>query len=168
MTLPSDTDPIMDAIGHAVTDGRAGNTSTARSALLDLWKTIGATGEPFHRCTLAHYIADLYEDPARALAWDVRAIDAADALVERREENNDTDPDIAGFYPSLHLNLAENYRLLGSFDAAHEHIDAAREHCVALSEDSYGHLVRDAIEDVAETIARRETTRRASAPGPVG
>ncbi|MEU5103319.1 hypothetical protein AB0H07_13640 [Streptomyces sp. NPDC021354] len=158
-------DPTMDAIGQAVTEGRAGATASARRKLLDLWSATGVTGDPLHRCTIAHHLADLHQDPAQALIWDIRALDAADAVTEQRVQEHHAGLHIAGFYPSLHLNLADNYRRLGSFEAAIEHIDAAKEHAPNLPQDSYGDLLREAIDQVAEAIDRRDTAARASAPG---
>ncbi|MEV0948602.1 hypothetical protein [Rhodococcus sp. NPDC049939] len=165
-TTPTSPDPTMEAIVHAITQGRAGDDVTARQELLGIWTTIGVDGDPLHRCTLAHYLADLYEDPAQSLAWDIRALDAADAVTEQRVQEHHASLHIAGFYPSLHLNLADNYRRLGSFEAAAEHVNAARVHAPNLPLDSYGDLLRAAIEEVAEAIAHRDTTKRASAPGP--
>ncbi|GAA4891997.1 hypothetical protein ACFPM3_17540 [Streptomyces coeruleoprunus] len=164
-TASAAPDPTMEAIGRAVAEGRAGDIASARRKLLSLWSTVGVTGDPLHRCSLAHYLADLYEDPAQALAWDVRALDAADAVTEQRVQEHHAGLRIAGFYPSLHLNLADNYRRLGSFDAAAEHIDAAQAHAPNLPRDPYGDLLRGAIQEVAEAIAGRDRTRRASAPG---
>ncbi|MGW0790591.1 hypothetical protein ACWD04_20670 [Streptomyces sp. NPDC002911] len=164
-TAPADPDPTMEAIGQAVTEGRAGDVTAARRKLLSLWSAIGVTGDPLHRCSLAHYLADLYEDPAQALAWDTRALDAADAVTEQRVQEHHTSLHIAGFYPSLHLNLADNYRRLGSFEAATEHIDAAGAHAHALPQNPYGDLLRGAVQEVAEAIAGRDRARRASASG---
>ncbi len=162
---PTSPDPTMEAIGHAVTQGRTSDVASARQKLLSLWSAIGVTGDPLHRCSLAHYLADLYENPAQALAWDIRALDAADALTEQRVQEHHAAVHIAGFYPSLHLNLADNYRRLGSFEAATEHIDAARAHAPSLPEGPYGDLLRGAIQEVAEAIAGRDRTQRPSAPG---
>ncbi|MGW4054538.1 hypothetical protein ACWENA_27300 [Streptomyces sp. NPDC004779] len=163
---PAAPDPTMEAIGHAVVRGRSGDTASARRELLGLWSGIGVTGDPLHRCSLAHYLADLHEDPAQALAWDIRALDAADAVTDHRVQEHHAGLRIAGFYPSLHLNLADDYRRLGSFEAATEHIDAARTHAPSLPQDPYGDLIRGAIQEVGESIARRDRTPRASAPGP--
>jgi hypothetical protein len=165
MTGSSTTDSMMEAIAEAVAEGRKGNTAIARGRLLELWTAIGVGGDPVHRCTLAHYLADLYSDPAQALAWDVRALDAADAITEQRLQQHDTSLHIEGFYPSLHLNLADNYRRLGAFEAAREHIDAAHRHSPALPQDSYGELIRVVINEVTTAIAHQDTTARASAPG---
>ncbi|MEU2391526.1 hypothetical protein [Streptomyces sp. NPDC007369] len=164
-TAPTSPDPTMAAIGQAVAEGRAGDIASARQRLLNLWSAIGVTGDPLHRCSLAHYLADLYEDPARALVWDIRALDAADAVTEERVQEHHAGIHIAGFYPSLHLNLADNYRRLGSFEAATEHINAAKAHAPQLPRGPYGDLLRGAIREVAEAIAGRDCTRRASAPG---
>ena len=162
---PAGPDPTMAAIGEAVAEGRAGDIASARRKLLDLWSAIGVTGDPLHRCSLAHYLADLYEDPARAIAWDIRALDAADALTEQRVQEHHASLHIAGFYPSLHLNLADDYRRLGSFEAAAEHINAAEAHAPGLPRGPYGDLLRGAVREVAEAIARRDRTPRAAAPG---
>ncbi|GAA0289226.1 hypothetical protein GCM10010302_29480 [Streptomyces polychromogenes] len=165
-TPPPYSDPVMEAIGRAVAEGHGGDPAAARRALLDLWERTGVTGDPLHRCSLAHYLADLHEDPAEALAWDVRALDAADAVTGARVREHHAGLRVAGFYPSLHLNLADDYRRLGSFGAAARHIDAARAHSPALGQDPYGDLIRRAVEEVAGAIARRDRTPRASAPGP--
>ncbi|WP_274917418.1 hypothetical protein [Streptomyces sp. WZ-12] len=163
---PATPDPTMEAIGQAVGEGRTGDIPTARHKLLNLWSEIGVTGDPLHRCSLAHYLADLYEDPAQALVWDVRALDAADAVTEQRAQEHHASLHIAGFYPSLHLNLADNYRRLGSFDAATEHINAAQEHAPNLPQDAYGAFLRTALDEVSEAISQRDITKRPSAPGP--
>jgi hypothetical protein len=156
-------DTTMDAITKAVATGRAGDAAAAKAALLAVWGTIGAGGDPLHRCTLAHALADLCPDPAEALAWDVRAIDAADALTDERVQEHHAGLQIAGFHPSLHLNLADDYRRLAAFDAARDHIAAARAHSPALGDDAYGDLIRSLIDEVADAIDRRDTEPRASA-----
>ncbi|WP_141585017.1 hypothetical protein [Actinomadura sp. WMMA1423] len=158
-------DPTMEAIGNAVVLGREGDIESARRDLLAIWQQIGVAGDPFHRCTLAHYLADLYEDAAEALIWDVRALDAADALTEERAQQHHATLHVAGFYPSLYLNLADNLRRLGSFGAAAEHINSAQQHTSALPDDAYGATIRTAINEVHQAIDNRDITCRASAPG---
>lgn len=162
MTTPDQT---MDAITRAVTLGRDGDTDAARVSLLGLWAEITPSGDPFHRCTLAHYLADLYDDPAQALMWDVRALDAADNLTNDRVQEHRASLTVRGFYPSLHLNLADNLRRLGSFDAARSHLDDAAEHLDALGDDGYGAMIRTAVAEVGEDVRNESTARRASAPG---
>jgi len=156
----------MEAISTAVALGHEGDTATARRDLHTIWRHLGAAGDAFHRCTLAHYLADLHEDPAVALIWDIRALDAADTLTDERAQQHHASLQVAGFYPSLYLNIADNLRRLGAFQAAAEHIDDAERHTDALPDGPYGDTIRTAINDVAHAINRRDTTRRDTTPGP--
>lgn len=165
MTAP---DPTMEAISAAVVLGRSGDTESARLDLLDVWKGIGVAGDPFHRCTLAHYLADLYDDPAEALIWDVRSLDAATELTDERAQRHHASLQVSGFYPSLYLNVADNLRRLGSFRAAAEYIARAQERATVLHDDPYGQAIRAAIRGVRDAIADRDTARRDSAPGSAG
>ncbi|MEV0251306.1 hypothetical protein AB0H76_32265 [Nocardia sp. NPDC050712] len=157
-------DPTMEAIMRAVTLGRAGDPQRARTELDDIWKGLGPQGDPLHRCTLAHFLADLQDDAAQALAWDVRALDAADSLTNDRARQHHSTLDVAGFYPSLHLNLADNYRQLGSFEAARRALDAARACLHTLGQDGYGTMLRGAVEEIESAIRAGDTARRATAP----
>ncbi|MBK8468499.1 MAG: hypothetical protein WAR57_12135 [Candidatus Phosphoribacter sp.] len=165
MTAPAATpDPTMEAIGKAVLLGREGDTESARRDLLAIWSKIGVAGDPFHRCTLAHYLADLHESPAEALIWDVRALDAADALSDERAQQHHASLQVAAFYPSLYLNIADNLRRLGAFGAAAENINTAGQHASALGADAYGDTIRTAIREVQQAIENGDVERRASAP----
>jgi hypothetical protein len=158
-------DRTMEAITTAVLLGRDGDNATARRDLLAIWKQVGVAGDPFHRCTLAHYLADLHEDPAAALMWNIRALDAANALSDNRAQQYHASLHVAGFYPSLYVNIADNLRRLGAFGAATEHINNAEQHIAALTDDAYGHMIRAAITEVRQAVDNRDTARRASAPG---
>ena len=164
MTASPAADPTMDAITTAVTLGHQGETARARQELLAVWEDLGVLGDPLHRCTLAHYLADLYPDPAEALIWDVRALDAANALTDHRAGEHHAGLEVAGFYPSLHLNIADNLRRLSSFDAAAGHIDKAEERVAALPSGPYGDMIRAAIHGVRAAIDARDTTPRSSSP----
>lgn len=158
------SDDTMNTITSAVALGHEGRPDDARDALLAVWASLGPQGDPLHRCTLAHYLADLYDDAAEALTWDIRALDAADSLSDDRAQTYDGSLRVAAFYPSLHLNLADDYRRLGSFDAAQRQIDAARARVHTLAEDGYGATLRTAVDEVESAIQERRTERRASAP----
>lgn len=151
----------MAAIGQAVTRGRDGDGDGARRELLKIWDDIEVTGDPVHRCALAHYLADLYDDPAASLVWDERALAAATDATARAAQDP-TDGHIAaaqvnGFYPSLHLNLADDHRRLGAFDTADEHAATARELVSSLSEGPYAEQLRVWIDQIAELIGQRAT-----------
>ncbi|MFI9404182.1 hypothetical protein [Nocardia sp. NPDC052316] len=158
------TDDTMAAITQAVTLGHEGHPDAARASLLALWNSVGPQGDPLHRCSLAHYLADLYDDAAEALTWDVRAMDAADALTNTRAKQYEPSLDVRGFYPSLHLNLADNYRRLSSFAAAQREVSAARATLHTLPETPYAVMIRTAVEEVEQAIRAQNTQPRSSAP----
>ncbi|WP_280411859.1 hypothetical protein [Nocardia asiatica] len=157
-------DLTMEAITSAVALGHEGRPDAARDTLLAVWAALGPQGDPLHRCTLAHYLADLYDDAAEALTWDIRALDAADSLSDDRAQSYDGSLRVDAFYPSLHLNLADDYRRLSSFSAAQRQIEAARARLHTLADDGYGATIRTAVDEVESAIRERRTERRASAP----
>nr|WP_280483869.1 hypothetical protein [Nocardia farcinica] len=157
----------MTAIIDAVERGRAGDRDAARTALTDLWCTLGPHGDPLHRCTLAHHLADLQPDAAQALVWNVRALDAADCLTDERAQAHHPGLTVAGFYPSLHLNLADDYRRLGAFDAAVRELAAARTRLSELGDDTYGAMIRTALAEVEQSVLASDTTPRGSGSSPV-
>ncbi|MFF6950913.1 hypothetical protein ACFZAD_19930 [Streptomyces iakyrus] len=148
-------DAVLTRIGQVVMLHHAGDREEARHRYLGLWAEIGEHGDPLHRCTLAHYLADTQDDPADELAWDLRALTAAE---EAREESVAVAAVIA-IYPSLHLNLADDYLGLGRRDAARTHLRWAREAAAALADDSYG-------EGVWAAIARLESRLGEGGTGP--
>lgn len=74
---------ILVRIGQTVMLHTGGDREEARNRLVDLWEEVGERGDPYHRCILAHYLADTEADPADELDWDLRALTAADALLRQ-------------------------------------------------------------------------------------
>ncbi|MFI6856412.1 hypothetical protein [Streptomyces sp. NPDC050416] len=138
-------DAVPTRIGQVVMLHHAGDREEARQRFLDLWAEIGEHGDPLHRCTLAHYLADTQDDPADELAWDLRALTAAEELTDARASSGAGALAVRAFYPSLHLNLAADYDRLGHRDAARAHLRRARGAAVALTDDPYGEGIRAAI-----------------------
>jgi hypothetical protein len=58
-------------------------------------------------------MADAQDDPTHELAWDLRALEAAQRCSEAEASAYHESLSMAGFMPSLHLNLADVYRRLG-------------------------------------------------------
>lgn len=71
-------------------------------------------------------MADVQEDVHGELAWDLQALEAADLVTDERAAQAGVTGSVAGFYPSLHLNLGECYRKLGDFDRTREHLQQGR------------------------------------------
>ncbi|WP_406108501.1 hypothetical protein OG698_38200 [Streptomyces sp. NBC_01003] len=167
-------DAMMARIGQVIMLHHAGDREEARDRYLGLWAEIGEDGDPLHRCTLAHYMADAQDDPDNELAWDLRALSAADGLTEARFTRHEQSLAVRALYPSLHLNLAADYVKLGRPDAARSHLTQARAVVGALGDDGYGDGVRAAIARLEQRVAAMppggdEASGRGSAGGePLG
>ncbi|WP_345034699.1 hypothetical protein [Streptomyces sannanensis] len=139
-------DAVMTRIGQAIMLLHGGDRGEARNRLGELWAELGEHGDPLYRCTLAHYMADTQDDPGDELAWDLRALAAAEEAGGERLAQHDESVALRGFYPSLHLNLAADYVKLHRPEAARIHLDRAWAASGALADDPYGNGVRAAIE----------------------
>ncbi|MFF2506380.1 hypothetical protein ACFVTY_23790 [Streptomyces sp. NPDC058067] len=146
-------DAMMTRIGQVVMLHHAGDREEARDRYLGLWAEIGEDGDPLHRCTLAHYLADAQDDPNDELAWDLRALSAAEGLTESRLARHEQSLAVRALYPSLHLNLAADYVKLGRPEAARSHLTRARGVVGALADDGYGDGVRAAIARLEQKVA---------------
>lgn len=160
-TTPDET---MASIGAAVELGRSGQRVRARDALTALWEQIGATGDALHRCTLAHYLADVQDTTQAELEWDERALAAADDLTDDRAQRYDHAWQVRLLLPSLHLNLADDHRRLGSPTRARKHLAQAQSLVTELPDDQYGGMIRSGLQHVSEALAAGSTQRLDSHP----
>jgi hypothetical protein len=69
----TEPDPTMAAIHEGLQLHLSGDRAAARARFSDLWNEIGENGDPLHRCAVAHYMADVRDEPAEELEWDLRA-----------------------------------------------------------------------------------------------
>jgi len=146
-------EPTMVLIAEGMELGRRGDRAGARQALAGTWAAIGREeGDPLHRCALAHAMADLQDDVREELRWDERALAAAHALSDERAVAGGVPGGVAGFYPSLHLNLAECHRRLGDAERAREHLALGRAALGALPDDGYGRMVRGGLDRLADRL----------------
>jgi hypothetical protein len=144
------TDPTILRIGEAVQRSHQGEREAARLLFTEIWDEIGGEqGDPLHRCTLAHAMADVQDDVRQELVWDQRALAAADQLTDARVAQAGVTLPVAGLYPSLHLNLSECYRKLGDLERAREHLQQAQATIGVLGDDGYGQLIRTGLERLA-------------------
>ncbi|GGU45350.1 hypothetical protein GCM10010274_36750 [Streptomyces lavendofoliae] len=140
-------DAVLTRIGQTMMLLHGGDREEARNRFGRLWEQLGADGDPLQRCTLAHCMADAQDDPYDELAWDLRALTAAEGV------GGGGHVAVRALYPSLHLNLAADYVKLRRPDAARIHLDRARAASATLDDDRYGAGVRAAIARLAERLA---------------
>ncbi|MFD4531270.1 hypothetical protein ACFWNL_11565 [Kitasatospora sp. NPDC058397] len=129
-----------------------GRTAEARASFEALWAALGERGDVFHRCVLAHYLADLQDDPQDELEWDRRALAAADSLTAERAQTYESALQVRAFYPSLHLNLASDHLKLGEPDLAREQLERAVRSLDALPEDVYSASIRSAVDELRQRL----------------
>ena len=147
------TEPTLLRIGEAVQLSHGGERDAARLLFTEIWDEIGGEqGDPLHRCTLAHAMADVQDDPREELVWDQRALAAAEQLTDARVAEAGVPLSVDGLYPSLHLNLSECYRKLGDLDQARAHLRQAQAKVGALGDDEYGQLIRQGMATIAEQL----------------
>lgn len=144
-------EPILEAVGQAVN----GRSPDARTALEKCW---GAASEHDHaqRCVLAHYLADQQEALASETRWDEQALSEFAHL-------HDDDlaaigvPSTAGFAPSLHLNLGDDYLRAGRVQDAEDQVARAQQAVALLPEHGYGAMIREGVRRLQERV-QAETT----------
>ncbi len=132
----------MDDIMAAIVRAQTGDRDRARDELTRLWDT---AEEALHRVTIAHYLADLQDDPHDELRWDQRALTAAARLTDAAAQGFHESLEVRGFLPSLHLNLADVHHRLGHLGAARTHLASAQSFIDALADDGYGTMIKSGI-----------------------
>ncbi len=146
---------VMARIGEAVELGHTGDREDARRRLEELWDDPEVQADPLHRCALAHHAADLQLSVIDELAWDLRALEAADQVTAERARDHHASLDVAAFYPSLHLNLGDAYLRLGDPAGALHHLQRARACVEHLPEDGYGRMIRAGIDALGRRCGDR-------------
>ncbi len=150
---PAAEDPVMAEIAEAQKLALEGEHVAAREAFAALWERIGDDGDPLHRVTLAHYMADAQTDPELELEWDLRALAAADSLTDERAQQYHATLAVRGLYPSLYLNLAADYEKLARAGEAREHLALAEARLADLPEGGYGDLIRSGVAELRHRLA---------------
>ncbi|MFJ9691027.1 hypothetical protein [Kitasatospora sp. NPDC101183] len=130
----------------AVRAAQGGRPAEERAGFEALWEALGE-GDVLHRCVLAHYLADLQDDPREELEWDRRALAAAE-----RARTYESALQVRAFYPSLHLNLASDHLKLGEPDLAREQLERAVRSLDALPGDAYGAGIRSAVDELRRRL----------------
>ncbi|TWF77769.1 hypothetical protein FHX44_113684 [Pseudonocardia hierapolitana] len=153
-------DDVMNRVTAAVQSGQAGDRTTAREDLEAIWAEVEQRGgDAFHRCVIAHFLADLQDDDRDELMWDERALAAVAGVTDERAQEYHESLQVRGFMPSLYLSLADDHRRLGDAERAHEYLSKARTVSDALGDDAYGELVRSGLGKISRALTDGSTGR---------
>jgi hypothetical protein len=149
MSEPHD---VMRRLGAALELAQSGDRAGARLRYEEIWADVGPEGDPFHRCAVAHAMADVQDDPRDELRWDARALEAAELLTDERVADAGVAGPARSFRPSLHLNLADVHLRLGDRAEAAHHVAAGRAALDALADDGYRAMVVGGLDRVAGAL----------------
>ncbi|WP_250037572.1 hypothetical protein [Paractinoplanes maris] len=136
--------PAYATIRRGIALREQGRAPQARALLESLIAEVEGGNDPFLKVFLAHSLADVQDTPEDELAWDLRALAFLDELTDRQAVDRGNAGGRNALLPSLHLNLAVDYRRLGDQAAARRHFDLGQAHLGALSGDAYGDSIRAA------------------------
>ena len=150
--MTTEPDDTMIRIGRGIALAGQGERAAAMGWFTKLWDDIGPDGDPLHRCAVAHAMADVQDDPRAELACYLRALEAVESLTDERLGAAGVAGSARGFYPSLHLNLADVYRRLGNEDPARRHLELGRATLDALQDDGYRTMIREALDRVEHKL----------------
>ena len=143
MTIPPET-PVYATIREGIALREQGRSAQAKALMEALVADVERGDDAFAKVFLAHSLADVQEDRADELAWDLRALAFMAELTDQRAVERGNPGGRNALLPSLHLNLAVDYRRLGDDVNARRHFDLGRAHLGALSDDDYGDSIRNA------------------------
>lgn len=123
----------------------------ARERLEELWRSLNEA-DAFHRCIVAHYLADLQPDPDAELLWDRLALEAALSGDPTSFEGRIPGVEHGSFLPSLYLNLAASHERVGQLAEAKQHAAAALQVLDKVVATPLGELTRGAVLRVCQRL----------------
>jgi hypothetical protein len=128
----------------AVATLHSGDRAAARDQLGAIWAHIDPD-DRFHRCVVAHYLADAQTDAVEELRWDQLALAAATGASPAEFDDRFPGITLASFLPTLHLALAADYERLGELTLARVHAAEAADAARVLPDGDLTRLAIDAL-----------------------
>ncbi|MEZ4588144.1 MAG: hypothetical protein R2909_17335 [Gemmatimonadales bacterium] len=125
--------PVVALCARGMEAESGGDRDLAARLFLEAWER---AADDYEACIAAHYVARHQSEPAELLRWNQVALQRADRVGDDR---------VAGFYPSLQLNLGFALERSGDRMGARDAYLAAAARLERLPEDRYGEIVRDGV-----------------------
>lgn len=117
--------------------------SDGNEALLRFEQAWAESTNDTERCIAAHYVARYQKSIADKLHWDNIALDAALTT---------PDTDTKAMLPSLYLNVGKCYEDMQQYEAARDNYEKARSFTHLLTDDGYGKMIRNGIENGLQRV----------------
>ena len=137
--------PVIRLCTRGMEAEQAQRPDDARALFQQAWD---ARSSDYDGCIAAHYLARHQPDDHATFRWNLTALRLAASAAQTSDE-------VRGFLPSLHLNMASSYQLLGDPTAAVAHLTEAENLIDVLPEDPYKDVVRQGIHNVRVRLAGR-------------
>lgn len=125
--------PVVKLCAEGMQAEGEGRKEAARDLFARAWEM---RQDDLDACIAAHYLARHQPSPEETLRWNSEALERADAVGDER---------VAGFYPSLLLNMGWSHEQLGDRAEALRWYDLAAARLDELPDDRYGDVVRDGV-----------------------
>ena len=143
-------DAVMARIAQGQELAVAGDREGARRIFEEVWDALAGPGDDTRPAARRH-AGPLHggrpgPTPPRNCAGICEPSHAADSLTDDRARQHHSSLRVAGFYPSLHLNVAAAHHALGQSSEARHHLDRAAQSCEHLADNGYGRMIRGAVE----------------------
>jgi tetratricopeptide (TPR) repeat protein len=103
--------------------------------------------DDYDACMAAHFLARQQDSPQATFAWNLEALNRADAVGDER---------VQSFYSSLYLNLGYSYETLGALAEARRYYQMATDRLDDVPDGPYKEMMRNGI---ARGSKRTESTR---------
>jgi hypothetical protein len=145
--------PIVKLCAAGMQAEAAGLPDEARALYEQAWN---AAPTDWERCVAAHYLARQQPTPQETLRWNEECLRYADAV---------DDETVAGFYPSLYLNIGHSHEMLGDGQKAAEGYRNAERTLSILPPGPYADMVRDGVARGLERVDLEPLSAPAAAAG---
>jgi tetratricopeptide (TPR) repeat protein len=131
--------PIVKLCAQGMEAESTEDLAKAKACFEQAW---GQASDNWEKCVAAHYLARHQTTPEAILQWNEECLTHACAV---------GDESVAGFYPSLYLNIGHSHEVLGNKQQAVEGYRSAERLLDALPAGPYADMVKDG---VARGLAR--------------
>ena len=128
----------------------SGQKEIAKQEFLDIINQ--GLSDPLHICIVGHYFADLQENKKDELSWDLKSLEALEKLSDERLKEYHSSLSKEEFYPSICLNIADDYFCLNDNGKAEFYIKIADATSANLPENGYRTMIKNGIKRLKEKL----------------